>query len=63
MSEYPELTKLNIPTYNKNHKIETTDRWQEYHPGTITQNNDVTTLWDKPIKSDSEMNPTYMKIS
>ena len=35
--------------------IKTTDKWYEHEPPTVTENNDITILWDMPIHTDREI--------
>lgn len=37
---------------NNNYNTKTTERWYDHQPATVTENNDVTILWDMPIQND-----------
>lgn len=39
----------------KKHKVKTTERWYDHQPDTVTQNNNVTILWDMTIQTDREI--------
>lgn len=39
----------------KAHQIKTNDKWYEHQPKTVTENDDVTILWDMPIHTDREI--------
>ena len=39
----------------RKYDIETTTKWYEHQPKTVTDNNDVTILWDMPIHTDREI--------
>ena len=39
----------------KEYKIKTAEKWYEHQPKTITENGEVTILWDMPIHTDREI--------
>ena len=39
----------------KAYNIKTADKWYEHEPPTVTENNDITILWDMPIHTDREI--------
>lgn len=48
---------------NNNYNTKTTERWYDHQPATVTENNDVTILWDMPIQTDREIKPTDLILS
>ena len=63
----PELAKTEyIHRHNKaaaylhwkicrEYKIKTADKWYEHQPNTVTENDEITILWDMPIQTDREI--------
>ena len=67
VSGFPELAQTEyISQHNKTaayihwkicrgYEIEKTEKWYEHQPTTITENSEVTILWDMPVQTDREI--------